>query len=254
MAGRAKHPVRTTEKTLRLVEALREADGAGVTELANRLGMGKSAVHNHLSTLRKHGYVVKEGDTYRTGLKFLEVGGQRRNRMELYQAAEPKVNELARQSGELCNLMTEEGGVGVYLYRAKGEDAVDLDTYAGRRTNLHNTALGKAVLAHLPRSRVEGIVDRHGLPAETDNSITDEGTLFEELDRVRERGYAVDDEERLKGLRCVAVPVRTSDGRVLGAISISSPRSRMKGERLEREIPEMIQNAANVVELDINYA
>ncbi len=254
MAGGAKHPVRTTEKTLRLVEALCDADGAGVTELADRVDMGKSAVHNHLSTLREHGYVVKEGDTYRTGLKFLEVGGQRRNRMELYRVAEPKVNELAQRSGELCNLMTEEGGVGVYLYRAKGEDAVDLDTYAGRRTHLHNTALGKAILAHLPHDRVEEILDRHGLPPETDNSITDEAVLFEELDRVRERGYAVDDEERLKGLRCVAVPVRTSEGRVLGAMSISSPRSRMKGDRLEHEVPEMVRNAANVVELDINYS
>ena len=254
MTGGAKHPVRTTEKTLRLVEALREADGAGVTELADRVDMGKSAVHNHLSTLREYGYVVKEGDTYRTGLKFLEVGGQRRKRMELYDAAESRVNELAQRSGELCNLLTEERGVGVYLYRAKGDDAVDLDTHAGRRTHLHTTALGKAILAHLPRSRVEEILDRRGLPAETERSITDRATLFEELDRVRERGHAVDDEERLAGLRCVAVPVRTSDGRVLGAISISSPRSRMKGDRLEREVPEMVRDAANVVELDINYA
>lgn len=254
MSGEPKHPVRTTEKTLRLVEALRETDGAGVTELANRVDMGKSAVHNHLSTLREYGYVAKEGDTYRTGLKFLEVGGQRRNRMELYDAAEPEVNELAQRSGELCNLMTEEGGVGVYLYRAKGDNAVELDTYAGRRTYLHTTALGKAILAHLPRSRVEEILDRHGLPAETDRSITDEAALFEELDRVRDRGYAVDDEERLRGLRCVAVPIRTSDERVLGAVSISSPRSRMKGERLEHDVPEMVQSVANVVELDINYS
>ena len=254
MTDGAKHPVRTTEKTLQLVEALRESEGAGVTELADRVDMGKSAVHNHLSTLREHGYVVKEGDTYRTGLKFLEVGGQRRNRMRLYDAAESKVNELAHRSGELCNLLTEERGVGVYLYRAKGDDAVDLDTYAGRRTHLHNTALGKAVLAYLPRSRVEEILDRRGLPAETDNSITDRGALFEELDRVRDRGYAVDDEERLAGLRCVAVPIRTSDGRVLGAISVSSPRSRMKGDRLAHDLPEMVQNAANVIELDINYA
>ena len=254
MNGNAKHPVSTTEKTLRLIEALRETNGAGVTELAERLDVGKSAVHNHLSTLRDHGYVVKEGDTYRTGLKFLEVGGERRNRMRLYQAAEPKVNELAQRSGELCNLMIEEGGVGVYLYRAKGDNAVDLDTHAGRRTYLHSTALGKAILAYLPRDRVDEILDRHGLPAETDNSITDRETLLRELDGTRERGYALDDEERLKGLRCMAVPIRTSDGRVRGAISISSPRSRMKGDRLEHEIVEMARNAANVVELDINYA
>ena len=78
--------------------------------------------------------------------------------------------------------------------------------------------------------------------------------LFEKLDRVRDRRYAVDDEERLTGLRYVAVPVRTSEGRALGAISISPPRSRTKGDRPENDLPEMVQNAPNAIELDSNDA
>lgn len=249
----AKHPVRTTEKTLALVEELRERGRCGVTELANNLDMGKSGVHNHLTTLQEHGYVLKRDDEYQLGLKFLEVGGYVRKSMEFYQVAEPEVKALADETGELANLLVEEQGMGVYLMRSKGADAVDLDTYAGMRAYLHTTALGKAVLAHLPKSRVDEIVDRHGLPQETPKSIGTRGELSDALDDVRERGYAVDDGERLAGLRCLAAPVKASSGEVLGAISVSAPASRVSDEDLHGELPERVLSAANVVELNINY-
>lgn len=249
----AKHPVRTTEKTLALVEELMAGGPRGVTELAAELEMGKSAVHNHLTTLRKHGYVVKDGEEYTLGLKFLEVGGHTRRSMELYQVAEPEVESLAADTGELANLLVEEQGLGVYLLRSKGEHAVDLDTYAGLRTNLHTTGLGKAILAYLPEARVEEIVDRHGLERKTPRSIGSREELFEELESVRERGYAVDDGERLEGLRCIATPIRSSTDEVLGAISVSAPASRVSDEELHGELSELVLSAANVIELNINY-
>lgn len=167
----AKHPVQTTEKTLSLVEELKQRGECGVTELAGELEMGKSAVHNHLMTLRKHGYVTKEDERYRLSLKFLDVGGYIRRSMELYQVAKPEVKSLANETGELANLLVEEHGWGVYLMRSKGEQAVNLDTYAGRCTLLHTTALGKVILAHLPEQQVEDIVDRRGLERKTPNSI-----------------------------------------------------------------------------------
>lgn len=249
----AKHPVRTTEKTLGLIDELIEREPCGVTELADRLEMGKSAVHNHLATLRKHGYVVKEGDDYRLGLKFLEVGGHIRKSTEFYQVAEPEVKSLAAETKELANLLVEEQGMGVYLMRAKGEEAVDLDTYAGLRTNLHMTALGKSILAYLPESRVDEIIDQHGLEQKTPRSIGSRDRLFEALDEIRNRGYAIDDGERLEGLRCVAAPVRSSSGEVLGAMSVSAPASRVSDDDLHGELPERVLSAANVVELNINY-
>ncbi len=249
----AKHPVRTTEKTLALVEELMERGPCGVTELADGLEMGKSAVHNHLTTLRKHGYVLKEGDEYGLGLKFLEVGGSTRKSMEFYQVAEPEVKALADETGELANLLVEEQGMGVYLMRSKGEEAVDLDTYAGLRTNLHTTALGKAILAYLPEERVEEIIERRGLERETPRSIGTREELFETLEEVRERGYAIDDGERLEGLRCIAAPVKDSSDDVLGAISVSAPASRISDEDLHGSLPERVLSAANVVELNINY-
>lgn len=249
----AKHPVRTMQKTLALIEELKQQGPCGVTELADELQMGASAVHNHLMTLCEEGYVTKTGDEYRIGLKFLEIGGYTRKSMELYQVAEPEVKALAEETGELANLLIEEQGMGVYLMRSKGDRAVDLDTYAGLRTYLHTTALGKAILANLPESQIEEIVDRHGLEQETPNSIGTREELDETLETVRERGYAIDDGERLEGLRCIAAPVKQPPDDVLGAISISAPASRVSDEDLTGELAEVVLSAANVIELNINY-
>ncbi|MFB6078094.1 MAG: IclR family transcriptional regulator [Halarchaeum sp.] len=249
----AKHPVRTTAKTLTLIEELRDRGTSGVTELADDLEMGKSAVHNHLTTLKEHGYVLQEGDEYRLGLKFLEIGGHTRKEMEFYQIAEPEVKALADETGELANLLVEEQGVGVYLMRSKGADAVDLDTYAGRRTYLHTTGLGKAILAYLPEERIDEIVDEHGLERRTSRSIGTREELDAELQRVRERGYAIDDGERLEGLRCIAAPITQSSDEVIGAVSLSAPASRVSDEELKGRLAERVLSAANVIELNVNY-
>lgn len=249
----AKHPVQTTEKTLSLVEELKRRGKCGVTELAGELEMGKSAVHNHLMTLRKHGFVTKEGEEYRLSLKFLDVGGYIRRSMEFYQVAEPEVKALANETGELANLLVEEHGWGVYLMRSKGEQAVNLDTYVGRCTHLHTTALGKAILAHLPEQRVDEIVDRRGLERKTPNSIETRDELFDRLESIRKQTYAIDYGERLEGLRCVAAPVKSSENEVLGAISVAAPAGRVSDDDLTNDLPDRVLSAANVIELNINY-
>jgi DNA-binding IclR family transcriptional regulator len=247
-----KHPVRTTETSLSVIEELRSRDGAGVTELADALDLAKSAVHNHLSTLRDHGYVVKEGDDYQLGLKFLDIGGYRRNQMPLFRAAEEQIDWLAEQTDELANLFTEENGMGVYLYRAKGQEGLDYDTYAGKRKYLHTMAAGKAILAFMDEERLSEVIHRHGLPAATDQTITDEDELLDALSEIRERGVAFDDGEASVGVRCVAAPIKT-DERVLGAISTSAPSNRMRGDRFTETVPNNVRRAANVIELNIMY-
>lgn len=249
----AKHPVQTSKRTLALIEKLMKQGSCGVTELASELDMGKSAVHNHLTTLQESGYVLKHDDEYQLGLKFLDVGGYVRKSMEFYQIAEPEVKSLAADTGELANLMVEEQGMGVYLMRSKGEKAVDLDTYAGHRTHMHATALGKAILANLSDERVEQIIDRHGLEEKTPQTIGTRDELFTELDEIRDRGYAIDDGERLEGLRCIAAPVKHSSGEVLGSVSVSAPASRFSDEDLHGDPAERVLSAANVIELNINY-
>lgn len=246
--------VKSVETALRVIETLRERDGAGVTELADVLDQPNSTIHNHLKTLERNEYIVNEGGTYRIGTKFLELGARTRDHHPIYEVARPEVDRIAEETGELSGLVIEEHGRGVFLYRAKGEEAVHVDTYPGKRIYLHGAALGKALLAALPPERVSEILDRHGLPALTDNTITDRDDLLAELEAVRETGIAFDDEERLEGLRSVAAAVTTDDGDVLGAISVAGPTSRLRDDRFRREMPEVVQSAVNVIKLNVTYS
>lgn len=252
MNEKANHPVRTTEKTLRLIETLDTDEGFRLTELADRVEMSKSGIHNHLSTLREHGYVTKHGDEYSLSLKFLSLGGHVRSRSSLYRHGRAKIDQLAEDTGMLANLATEEGGRAVYLYQSRGSYAVSLDTHVGYRLPLHNIGIGKAILAWLPRERVEAIVDEWGLPAATEKTITDREALFEELAAIRDRGYATDEEERTEGLTCIGAPV-TLDGDVLGAISISAPTKRLGNSGFDDDITAEVESTAHELALDIKY-
>lgn len=245
--------VKTAETTFAILEELKRRNEATVTELTDAFALSKSSIHNYLTTLEREGYVIRVDDTYRLGLRFLDLGGQARRGQGLYEIAKDEVTALAEETGELANLLVEEHGMGVYLHRAHGEDAVRTDSYIGQRVYLHNTALGNAILAHLPRERVDEIIDRHGMPATTENTITDRTDLFTELEHVREQGYALDDEARVKGLRCVAVPIVNNNDTVEGAISVSGPTSRFHDQRFREELPGKLESIANVIELNITY-
>jgi DNA-binding IclR family transcriptional regulator len=254
MARSARNTVKSVERTFRIIGGLQELGEAGVTKLSTHLDLPKSTVHNYLSTLEQEAYVVKEGDEYRVGLRFLEHGAYARNQSQLFEPARPELDRLAAETSELCNLLVEEHGKGTYLYRTRGEDAVRVKEHVGNRVCLHSTGMGKAILAYLPEERVEAIIDRHGLAAITRRTITDRDELFETLAAIRERGVAFDDEERLSGLRCVAAPVLSNDDRVLGAISVSGPSHRFEDERFREELPKRVLETANVLELNVTYS
>jgi len=250
---KAKNPVKATKTAFEIIHALQDLNGARVTELAKHLDKSKGSIHNHLRTLYELGYVTKDGETYRVGLWFLEHGIHARQHQPLYEIAKPEVEALAEETGELVNLLVEEHGMGIYLCRATGENAVNVDAQTGTQVHLHNTALGKAILAHLPEERVQGIIDRHGMPQTTERTIGNRDQLFERLEMVRERGVAFDDEERLPGLQCVAVPILKEDGHAEGALSVSVPTRRMADDPLESEIPTLLKDAANVIQLNVIY-
>ncbi|WP_254547019.1 IclR family transcriptional regulator [Halomarina pelagica] len=246
--------VKSAETLLTVVEGVRELDGARVTELADHLGIGKSTVHRHLSTLEANEYVVKEGDEYHLGLRFLGIGEYTRERNPVYGMARPIVDQLAEQTEERALFMTEEHGRAVYLYRGLGAHAVRTNSTTGTRRYLHTIAGGKVILAHLPDERVDAIIDRWGLPAVTPTTITDRDELADELERVRERGVAFNREECIDGLKAVAAPVLDPNGGVVGALSVSGPAHRMKGSWLEEEIPDLLLGSANELEINLKYS
>lgn len=245
--------IEAVERSVSILEALRELDGAGVTELTEHLDMAKATVHSHLATLKASEFVVQEGSEYRIGLRFLGFGEYAKRQSKIYPVVKDEVDVLAEDAGEVAQFLVEEHGVGVYLYKKETSRAIHTGSHTGARRYLHCTALGKAVLANFPRERVDAIIDRHGLPQRTQNTITKRDELFVELDEIVEKGYAWDDEEVQPGLRCVAAPIKDFEGDVLGAISLSGPTSRMSGDRFREEIPEMVTNSANIIEINVRH-
>ncbi|MEF8814507.1 MAG: IclR family transcriptional regulator [Halovenus sp.] len=247
-------PVNALETSLAIVEALGEQGALGLTDLARAVDLPKSTVFNHVKTLEQNEYVVSEEGTYRVGCRYLELGAKARDYHDVYEAAREEVDRLATETGELSALLVEEHGRGVFLHREEGNQSVHIDSYVGQRIHLHGAGLGKAILSALPRDRVVDIVDRHGLPELTENTITDRDELFVELDAIAERGVAFDDQERLNGLRSVAVPLTDQDGAVLGSMSIAGPTSRVQDDRFREEFPDKISEAADVIELNVTYS
>lgn len=246
-------PIKSMATSLDIVEAVNRRDGATLSELADQFDKPKSTVHDHLQTLADAGYLVKEGREFQVSVRFLNLGGRARASSQLFQVAEAELRELASDTGEHANLMVEENGRGTFLYKVKGSRSVRLDTYEGMEVDLHTTAMGKAILAEMSRERRDEIIAEHGLEPVTTETITDRDRLESELADIRERGYAIDNEERVEGVRCVAAPIVSRD-QVVGAVSVSAPKSRMNGERFQEEIPSEVLSTANIIEVNLQHA
>lgn len=252
--SKAKNPVKSSRTSFRIIQLIQEHNGAKLSEISEEIDKSKSSVHNHLNTLYEMGYVTKTDDQYEVALRFLEHGIYARQQRPLYEVAKPELKKLAEETGELVNLLVEEHGKGIYLARTSGENAVSVDVQTGTQVYLHGTALGKAILAFLPDSGVDWILNRHGMPQLTEATITDREELREELERVRERGMAFDDEERLSGMQCVAVPVLNRENHPVGSLSIAVPTRRMADNPLESEIPDLLKDTSNVIQLNMTYS
>lgn len=245
--------VKTTETVFRIIEFLQEHDGARITEIAEGLDVAKSTAHRHLAALREREYVRKDGDVYRLGFRFLHLGIHTRNRRQAYKLVKEKVRYLAEETDERAQFIVEEHGKGVFIFRETGQSAVETNTEIGKPIPLHTSASGKAILANIPPSQADDIIDTQGLPPMTDHSITNEDELRAELADIREQGYSVNNQESLSGLRAMGVPIEDKNGQILGAVSVSGPIKRMKGEWFQQDLPDLLQGTANELELNIAY-
>lgn len=252
MQGSVDRSVKAAETTFSILETVNDADGIRLTELANELDMAKSTVHRYLQTLLKREYVVKEGDEYYVGLRFLDFGWTARTRKEGYRRAEEKVTQLAAETDERAQFLTEEHGMAVYVHREAGDHAVQTDPGIGKRISLHATAAGKSILAEWSDEQVEEYADS-GLPTCTAETISDPDSLLADIVEVRERGYGINRGELVEGLHAIGVAVTGPDEDVLGAISVSGPTNRMRGDWFETELPNLIMGYANEIELNLKY-
>lgn len=243
----------SVELTFGIIEVLNNRGDASAATIADELGYPEQTVQYYLSWLEDEAYITNRGDSYENGLKFLDIGERVKHSTGVFDIAAEEVDRLAAESDEVALFSVEEHGENVLMYKSSGANAIHTSHEIGLREPLHCSGLGKAILSELPRERVESIIDDHGLPSFTENTITSREALFEELEAIADRGYAIDDEEAKPGIRCVAAPVVIGDGDLFGGVSVTGPRSRMVGDRIDETLPELVTGVANVIEVNAIY-
>jgi len=205
-----------------------------LTEFAQEMKLTKSTVAGLVATLEENRVLARDPKSkkYRLGMKLLELGDIVRHQTQIQQVAFQYLETLRNWCDESVNLAVLDDGYVVYIERLFGSKMLGMRSEIGKRERAHSTALGKSILAMLPPGEVQAYVQRYGLPSITPHTITNQQIFIEELQRVRQDGYAVDNEENEVGGRCIAAPVMDYTGRPIAAISISIPLQRIPLEQI----------------------
>ncbi|UPM44402.1 IclR family transcriptional regulator [Halocatena salina] len=244
--------IKSVENAILILEELRRTGQVGVTELSDRIGLSKGTVHHYLATLRKQNFVEKTDGAYQLGLRPLSYGGAARERERVFQIGKDGVDRLAAATGETARLVVERQGYTVTLYQSTHHDRETIPTHLGIQEDLHSTAAGKAMLSVMTDSTIDEVLERN-VEYHTDNTTTETETLRSEIEEIRSRGIAFDDQEQFDGIRCVATALATEVDELLGAISVSGPVDRIDDETFHETIPQEIRNVSGVIEINSTY-
>ncbi|MFI6794806.1 IclR family transcriptional regulator [Streptosporangium canum] len=235
--------VQSVDRALDVLEALAERGGeAGLSEIAARTGLPYGTIHRLLRTLLVRGYVRQESDRrYALGGALVRLGEVAERMVGTW--AQPYLAKMVELSGETANLAVLEGDFIVYVAQVPSPRRLRMFAEVGRRVLPHSTAVGKVLMAGRPDTEVASLVERTGMPRRTANTITDLPGMLAELERVRDRGYAMDLGEEELGVHCLAVGVHDGS-RMVAAMSVSGPAERI--DALDRDdLAEGMRKIAN---------
>lgn len=251
---RSRKTIQAVENTLTILDTLYQRDGAGVTAISEEVDLSKGAISHHLATLEAYGLVTGINGEYHPTIQFLSYGAKARERFQVYQNARLRVDELADRTGEIVKLAVERDTKSFCLYQSIGEDVTEPWSHTGIEEPLYRTASGKALLAAFPDERLDSYFDEVEFVQRTADTVTDAQRLREEIEAIRETNIAYDDEEHIKGVRCVGTSITDESGTLLGAISVSGRTERVSDNRFREEIPRELQNIAGVVGISSTYS
>jgi IclR family acetate operon transcriptional repressor len=252
---REESPSTAVERALAILEAIAERS-AGLTnsEISRRLRIPKSSASYILRTLERHGYLKREHGTgrYRLGLKVLALSRGVETGIDIKQVALPVLERLVERSNLTAHLAVLDRGEAVYIEKVDSPGFIKMDTWVGKRMEIHSTGVGKVLVASLPSSELEAVLKSRGLKKLTPKTITSAAKLLRDLEKVRDRGYAIDDEENSLGARCVAAPVMDGAGRVIAAIGLSGTVNQIDRASIAR-IADMAKDAARKISKQFGY-
>jgi DNA-binding IclR family transcriptional regulator len=229
------YKVQVLDRALSIIDALTKVrQDASLAELAETVKLHKSTAHRLLSILERHRIVKRDTETgkYRLGLRLFELGTIAMDRFNIRDRVRPYLESLLEEVNETVHLCALDAGEVLYLDKIEPARSVRMASRIGHRKPVHCTAVGKAILAHLSESEQDSILQIHGLPRITPKTITTANELKGEFKSIRERGYALDNEETEQSLRCIGAAVLDHSGRPVAAISVSAPSFRLTMEKV----------------------
>lgn len=240
---------KSLKKALFILDLFNEkVEVLSMKEIAEKLDTSSGTIYPILSTLEEYGYLKREKDDkkYSLGLTLLQKGTLVLRRLDIRDRAQSYLKELLLNCNENIHLAVLDKGMVVYIDRKEATPSLMIRSYVGKRVPAHSTALGKVLLAFLDDQELEGFLEKEKLEQLTANTITNPVDLRAELEKVRSKGFAMDNEEFQKGGICIAAPVRSYQDKVVAAVSVSAPKSRFSDERAEKIIRETKKAALNI--------
>ncbi|WP_088105891.1 IclR family transcriptional regulator [Halalkalibacter urbisdiaboli] len=241
--------IQAVERALKILDLFDEFETElKITDISERMALHKSTVHSLLKTLQKHRYIEQnpENGKYRLGLKLFERGNFVIQSMDLRTIAKDYLQKLSKVSGKTVHLVVLDGKEGIYIDKVESASATILYSRIGRRIPIHSSGVGKALVAFRSDEEIEQILNHYQFNQHTPNTITDKKRFLEEIEEIRKRGYAVDNEENEPGVFCVAYPVRNHNGDIVAAISMSTTVNRAKEEGVEETVKMLIDTCHEI--------
>jgi IclR family acetate operon transcriptional repressor len=245
--------VKSLSRALSILNALAESyEGLTLAALAKRLSLPPSTAHRLLTTLQRQRFVRFDSASmsWRIGVQAFTVGSAFAQSSDVVALAKPYMRRLMEQTGETINLYVLSGEGAVCMAQVQSPQMIRAISRPGGALGMHRSAAGKAMLAHMPNEQIADIVMKHGLPRATQHTIVSVKKLEADLARTRERGFAIDNEEFVLGLRCVAAPILDARGLAHPALSVAGPKARMSDERVS-ELGELVAAAAHATTLEL---
>jgi len=233
--SKSPYQIQVLDRALALLDALsHRGPDLALGEISQSLKLHKSTAHRLIMVLERHRLLERNSRTgrYRLGLKLFELGTKAASHLDLREQARPFLERVVLETGETVHLCIYDDGEVVYVDKVEPARSVRLASSVGRRNPAYCTAVGKAIMAFLPEAQVEDAVQKHGLQPLTSKTVSTLAELKAELERIRERGYSLDDEENEEGVSCVGAVVRGFEGEAVAAISVSGPTFRLGKEKV----------------------
>ncbi|MBO5092922.1 MAG: IclR family transcriptional regulator [Lachnospiraceae bacterium] len=252
-----KNPVQSAGRIFQIMETLAEEGPCGLLELSHLLNLNKTTVHRLLNSLIYMGYVSQDEESlkYHMTLKIVNVSGKVLKQIDVLSMTQPYLKYLMEQTLETVHLVKRVDCDICYIHKLEPANtgrSIQMASFVGMISPLYCTAVGKAIMSRLSEAEVREIWERSDVSPKTEFTILDIEQLLKELEEVRMRGYALDNEENELGVRCVAISINDYTGKAEYAISISAPTPRMSDERI-LELSSLLLEAGQSLSRELGY-